>query len=100
MDFLAFLKALWAVFISLFIAISPAGFPRVPHEKDFTPVWADEFDGENDVFPVLSGVTYYGYDKSVIKIVGPRIYPVAPGDTRVCLRWRNFTGDFVVHVTE
>ena len=46
MDFISLCKALWAVFISLFMAISPAGFPRVPHQKDFEPVWADEFDGD------------------------------------------------------
>lgn len=46
MDFISLCKALWAVFLSLFMAISPAGFPRVPHEKDFEPVWADEFDGD------------------------------------------------------
>jgi hypothetical protein len=58
------------------------------------------FDGENDVFPILSGVTFCDYDKSVIRIVGGRIYPVGQGATRVTLRWHGFTGDFVVHVTE
>ncbi len=47
MDFISLCKALWAVFISLFMAVSPAGFPRVPHEKDLELVWADEFDGDS-----------------------------------------------------
>ena len=68
--------------------------------KDSQQLWVMAFDGENDVFPVLSGATFEGYDESVIKIFGGRIWPVGPGDTRVYLRWRGFTGDFVVHVTE
>lgn len=46
MDFLAFLKAAWAVFLSFFMAISPAGFPRVPNEKNLELIWSDEFDGD------------------------------------------------------
>ena len=42
---LAFLKAVLALFLSFFMAMSSAGFPRVPHAKDFELVWADEFDG-------------------------------------------------------
>lgn len=45
MNFLAMMKAVFAVFISLFMALSPGGFPRVPHGKDFKLVWPDEFDG-------------------------------------------------------
>ncbi len=45
-QFVAFFKAVWAVVLSFFMALSPAGFPRVPHEKDFELVWADEFDGD------------------------------------------------------
>ena len=47
MKIISFLKAVWAVIITFFMALSPAGFPRVPHEKDFTLVWADEFDGDS-----------------------------------------------------
>ena len=68
--------------------------------KDSQQVWVMAFDGENDVFPILTGVTFCDYDTSVIRIVGGRIWPVGPGDTRVTLRWHGFTGDFVVHVTE
>ena len=47
MDFIMFLKAVFAVFLSFFMALSPAGFPRVPHEKKLELVWADEFDGDS-----------------------------------------------------
>ena len=46
MKVIAFLKAAWAVFLSFFMALSPAGFPRVPNEKNLELVWADEFDGD------------------------------------------------------
>ena len=46
MDFIAFCKAAWAVFLSFFMMMSPKGFPRVPNEKSLTPVWSDEFDGD------------------------------------------------------
>ena len=46
MEFRVFMKALGALFLSVFMALSPCGFPRVPHGKDFELVWSDEFDGE------------------------------------------------------
>ena len=46
MNVITLLKAIWAVLLSVVMTISPQGFPRVPHEEDFTLVWADEFDGE------------------------------------------------------
>ena len=46
MKIIAFLKAVWAVFLSFFMALSPAGFPRVPNEKKLELVWTDEFDGD------------------------------------------------------
>jgi hypothetical protein len=58
------------------------------------------FDTDGFCFPILAGVKYYGYDTSVVKIVGGRLYPIHPGTTRVNLQWHNFAGDFVVHVTE
>ena len=45
MDFISFLKAIWALIISAFLALSPAGFPQVPHADDFVLTWSDEFDG-------------------------------------------------------
>ena len=41
-----FFKAIVAVILSFFLALSPAGFPRVPHEKKLELVWSDEFDGD------------------------------------------------------
>ena len=58
------------------------------------------FDTDSFCFPILTDVKYGGYDASVVKIVGGRLYPIHPGTTRVNLRWHNFAGDFVVHVTE
>lgn len=45
MDFTAFLKAVAALIMSLFMTLSPKGFPRIPHEEDFSLAWSDEFDG-------------------------------------------------------
>ena len=61
-------------------------------------VWAIAFDSDGFVFPLFFGVTFDGYDRSVIRIVGSRIYPVGEGVTRVRIRWHGFSGDFVVHV--
>ena len=47
MKVLFFLKAVAAVCISVILALSPAGFPRVPHEKKLTLAWFDEFEGES-----------------------------------------------------
>ena len=55
------------------------------------------FDSDGSVFPLLSGFTFDGYDTSVIRIVGSRIYAVSEGTTRVYVHWRGLTGDFVVH---
>ena len=63
-------------------------------------VWVMAFDTDGFCFPILTGVKYYGYDTSVVKIVGGRLYPVNPGTTRVSLQWHNFWGDFVVNVIE
>ena len=55
-------------------------------------------DSDNDCFPVFTGLTFDGYDESVLKIRGSFMYPQAPGTTRVNISWHGFTGDFVVHV--
>ena len=47
MNFAAMMKAVFAVILAFFMGLSSAGFPRVPHEKDFELVWADEFDGDS-----------------------------------------------------
>ena len=47
MNSAAMWKVIFAVFMSIFMALSPLGFPRIPHAKDFELVWADEFDGND-----------------------------------------------------
>ena len=56
------------------------------------------YDNDGYVFPVLLGTRFYGYDKSIIRIVGGRMYPVGEGTTRVFLNWHGMRGDFQVHV--
>ena len=63
-------------------------------------IWIMAFDADGICFPILTGVCLDGYDKSVVRIVGTRLIPVSPGDTRVWVHWHNFTSSFVVHVTE
>ena len=63
-------------------------------------IWIMAFDADGLCFPLLTDLCFDGYDKSVIRIVGSRIYPVAPGDTRVWVHWHGFTSSFVVHVTQ
>lgn len=63
-------------------------------------LWVMGFDSDGYTFPILFGVTFDGYDESVVKIVGSRMYPVGPGSTHVNLHWHGFSGDFVVHVPE
>ena len=56
---------------------------------------AYDSDGFNS--PVLTGLTFDGYDKSVIRITGTRITALKEGTTRVYVHWHGLTGDFVVH---
>lgn len=61
-------------------------------------IWVMAFDSDGFCYPILTGLSFDGYDTSAIKIVGTRIYPVAPGETRVWVHWHGFTSSFVVHV--
>ena len=62
-------------------------------------IWIMAFDADGICYPVLTGVRFDGYDESVIKMIGSRVIPVAPGETRVWAHWGGFTSSFVVHVT-
>ncbi len=73
-------------------------YQLTPGEKK--RAWTIAFDRDGFIFPLLLGPKYDGYDPSVIRMKGSRIYAVGEGSTRVCIRWRDFTGSFVVHVTE
>lgn len=58
------------------------------------------FDTDGFCFPLLTGVTFDGYDKSIVRVVGGLLIPVSPGTTRVTVHWHNFSDSFVVTVTE
>lgn len=62
--------------------------------------WVMALDTDGFCFPLLTGVTFDGYDKSVVRIFGGRLIPVSPGTTRVTVHWHNFSDSFVVTVTE
>ncbi len=63
-------------------------------------IWIMAFDRDDLCFPILTGVRLDGYDTSVLKIIGTRLIPVSPGETRVWVHWHDFTSSFVVLVTE
>ena len=42
----SFLKSVFALVLGFCLALSPVGFPRVPHERKLELVWSDEFDGD------------------------------------------------------
>lgn len=63
-------------------------------------LWAMALDADGDYFPLLTDVWFSGYDRSVIRIVGNLVVPVAPGTTRLTLHWHGFSGDCVIHVTD
>ena len=63
-------------------------------------IWVMAFDRDGLCFPLLTDLRFDGYDKSVIKMIGSRVIPVAPGSTRVFVHWHGFTSSFVVRVTE
>ena len=60
-------------------------------------LWVMAFDADGYVFPVLTGAAFDGYDTSIVKIVGGRIYAVGSGSTRVTVHWHGYTGDFIVN---
>ena len=58
------------------------------------------FDTDGFCFPLLTGVRFDGYDKSIVRVVGGLLIPVSPGTTRVTVHWHNFSDSFVVTVAE
>ena len=70
---------------------------QVYHIQKSKLVWAMAMDSDGFTFPLLSGVTFDGYDESVIRIVGSRVYAVGKGVTRVRVHWNGLCGEFVVH---
>jgi len=63
-----------------------------------TPLFAMGLDSDGYLFPVLIGTRFYGYDKSVIRIVGGVMIPVAEGSTRVFLNWNGNISSCLVNV--
>ncbi|MBQ5969099.1 MAG: hypothetical protein IJL52_03170 [Clostridia bacterium] len=63
-------------------------------------VWILAYDNDGYIFPVLAGTRFYGYDRSVIRIVGGRMFPVGEGSTRVFFNWNGMRGDFLVKVVK
>ena len=63
-------------------------------------IWIMAFDADGLCFPILTDLCFDGYDTSVIKMIGTRLIPVSPGDTRVWVHWHGFTSSFVVHVIQ
>ncbi len=63
-----------------------------------TPLFAMGLDSDGYLFPVLIGTRFYGYDKSVIRIVGGVMIPVSEGSTRVFLNWNGNISSCLVNV--
>ncbi len=60
-------------------------------------IWIFAYDSDNFNTPVLAGIRYSGYDPSLIRIVGNRVYACGTGTTRVTAEWNGYTCDFVVN---
>ena len=54
------------------------------------------YDSDNFNTPILLGVKFSGYDRSIIRIVCGRIFIRGTGETRVTATWKGYTCDFVV----
>ena len=65
--------------------------------KQSEHIWTMALDSDGYYYPILFGVRFDGYDKSIIRIVGSRIFAVGNGVTRVRLHWHGYTGDFMVY---
>ncbi|MBQ9552923.1 MAG: hypothetical protein IJU96_09210 [Clostridia bacterium] len=70
---------------------------QVYHITESEEIEIRAYDTDGFTIPIRSGVTFDGYDESIIRIEGSRIYAVSEGMTRVYAHWHGFTGDFVVH---
>ena len=63
-----------------------------------TQLWVMAYDSDGYVFPVLLGTRFYGYDRSVIRMVGGLMIPVGEGTTHVFLNWHGIIADCLVKV--
>ena len=62
-------------------------------------IWIFAYDSDNFNSPVLAGIRYSGYDRSLIRIVGNTVFALGTGTTRVTATWNGYTCDFVVHAS-
>ena len=62
-------------------------------------IWIFAYDSDNFNSPVLAGIRYSGYDRSLIRIVGNTVFALDTGTTRVTATWNGYTCDFVVHAS-
>ncbi len=62
--------------------------------------WVMAFDTDGFCFPLLTGVTFDGYDKSIVRIIGGQLIPVSSGTTRVTIHWHGLSDSFVVTVAD
>ncbi len=70
---------------------------QVYHVRDSAALFVFAMDSDGYTFPVIFGARFDGYDKSVIRISGGRIYAVGKGETRVNIHWNGMQGDFFVY---
>ena len=63
-------------------------------------IWIFAYDSDNFNSPILTGIRYSGYDRSIIRIVGNTVFAVGTGTTRVNACWNGYTCSFVVNAVK
>lgn len=63
-------------------------------------IWIFAYDSDNFNSPILAGIRYSGYDRSIIRIVGNTVFAVGTGTTRVNACWNGYTCSFVVNAVK
>ena len=63
-------------------------------------IWIFAYDSDNFNSPILAGIRYSGYDRSIIRIVGNTVIAVGTGTTRVNACWNGYTCSFVVNAVK
>ncbi len=63
-------------------------------------IWIFAYDSDNFNSPILAGIRYFGYDRSIIRIVGNTVFAVGTGTTRVNACWNGYTCSFVVNAVK
>ncbi len=63
-------------------------------------IWIFAYDSDNFNSPILAGIRYSGYDRSIIRIIGNTVFAVGTGTTRVNACWNGYTCSFVVNAVK